>query len=362
MSRWPSAPTPLKLRRGLAEARRAKADARPGEGDVPSPSGRGWPSLARPGEGSLFLLLLTFAAGCHRESAPAIPRGPIEWSVHATADKKEVQVGEALTLTLTVTHPVGGDFVRPPAAAFEPFEVIGQTNEEVSPVESHVLYRLAAYRLPADLEIPALSLSYRTEGGELAELETESIPVKLVTSLTPDVTDIHDIKDPVALEVPRDPRPLLWLLAALVAVLVAYLIYRKLRKRPEEASLVLEPPLPPADVEADAALKRLAERDLPAKGELVLFYAELSEIVRRYAGRRFGIRYLERTTDEILGDLRRKRIAGSPETSLRSILEASDLVKFAKSTPAQAEADACFGDAKTFVDRTRPRAELGATA
>ena len=309
-----------------------------------------------------LLLLLTLAAACREQPAPVLPDGPIEWSATATADKNEVQVGEDLTLTLTVTHPAGGDFVPPSAADFEPFEVIGRTEEEVSLVESRFVYRLAAYRLPEDLEVPALSLRYRDEGEELAELETAPIPVKLVTSLTPEVTDIHDIKDPLTLELPRDPRLLLWLLAALLAALVAYLIYRKFRREPEETNVVFEPPLPRADLEAEAALKRLAEKDLPAKGELAAFYAELSDIMKRYTGRRFEIPYLERTTGEVLFDLQAKRFAGSPEASLRPILEASDLVKFAKSSPASDEAEASFRDAEAFLGRTRPRPELGATA
>ena len=332
---------------------------------IPSPSGRmkaeWWPRRARPGEG-LVLLLLTLFAACREEPLPAIPDGPIEWSATATVDKNEVQVGEDLTLTLTVTHPVGGDFVPPSAADFEPFEVIAQKEEEVSLVESRIVFRLAAYRLPEDLEVPALSLRYRNEGEELAELETAPIAVKLVTSLTPDVTDIHDIKDPVTLELPRDLRLFLWLLAALLATLAAYLIYRKFRREPEEANVAFEPPLPRADLEAEAALKRLAEKDLPAKGELAAFYGELSDIMKRYTGRRFEIPYLERTTGEVLFDLQAKRIAVSPEASLRPILEASDLVKFAKSSPASDEAEASFRDARAFLGRTRPRPELGATA
>ena len=136
---------------GREPSARAEREARSDKPQGWGPRGieGGWLSVAKPGEGLLLLLLLvTLAAGCQDAPAPVVPEGPVEWSVNATVDKNEVQVGEDLTLTITVTHPVGGDFVPPPAADFEPFDVIEQGNEEVSPVESRIHYRLAAYRLP----------------------------------------------------------------------------------------------------------------------------------------------------------------------------------------------------------------------
>ena len=61
---------------------------------------------------------------------------------------------------------------------------------------------------------------------------------------------------------------------------------------------------------------------------------ELTDIVKRYAGRRFEVPYLERTTEEILADV---TLTGTeaPTQPLRAILEIADLVKFAKQMPAQ---------------------------
>ncbi len=286
---------------------------------------------------------------------PAVPEGPVEWSVAASADKTQVQVGEDLTLTVTVRHPVGGDPMGPPQKAFDPFQVIGESEEKVSPVETRFQYRLAAYRLPADLTIPALEVHHQTTSGEIGVLKTDPIAVTVVSSLTPDVKDIHDIKTPVDLEVPRDLRLLWWLLGALAAAVAAYLLYRKLRKEPEAIAAPPAPPPPPADVEAEAALQQLAEKKLIEKGEILAFYTELSEIVKRYAGRRFDVAYLERTTDEVLYDLRAKRVGSDVSSDLRELLTASDLVKFARLTPETTRAEASLGLARTLVEKTRPR-------
>jgi hypothetical protein len=301
-----------------------------------------------------LLSILCLLASCAREEPPPAPEGPVAWSVTASADKKEVQVGEDLTLTLVVRHPPEGRFVAPPDAAFAPFDVIERTEEKPGPTESRLRFRLAAYRLPGDVQIPALQVPYQ-ESGKTDSLSTEAIPVAIVTSLTPDVTDIHDIKDPVDLMVPRDFRLLAWLLLALLAALIAYLIYRKLRKEPGRIEAPIPPPpLPPPDVEAEAALRRLAEKRLPEKREFAAFYTELAEIVKRYVGRRFDIPYLERTTSEMIFDLRPKKLASSTISELRGILDASDLVKFARYLPEQAHAEETLAMAHSWIRTTRP--------
>jgi BatD DUF11 like domain len=302
------------------------------------------------------LVLVSAAGSCrHREQAPAVPEGPVDWSVAASADKSQVQVGEDFTLSVTVRHPVGGDPLAPPLSAFEPFDVIGQTETQVSPVETRFEYRLAPYRLPGELQVPPLDFRHQTASGETGTLKTAAVPVRVVTSLTPDVKDIHDIKSPLDLEVERDLRLLWWLLAALVAALLAYLLYKKLRREPEAVQLPPAPPLPPPDVEAEAALRRLADRRLIENGEILAFETELSEIVKRYVGRRFDVAYLERTTDEVLFDLRARRVAVDAAADVRELLTAADMAKFARSIPESDRAAASLGRARALVEKTRPK-------
>ena len=299
-----------------------------------------------------WLSALVWIAGCAHEQPPEIPEGPVAWSVSASSTTREVQVGDDFTFTLALTHPPDGDFVTPSEAEFEPFDVLDTWTEEVSPIETKLHFRLAAYQLPEDLEVAPLTLRYRDADSAMARVETEPVAVRVVTSLTPEVTDIHDIKDPVGLEVPRDWSMLAWLLLALVLAVVAYLIYRKFRKDTgnETAPEWVAPPRPPHE-EAEAALARLAEKELIEKGELALFYTELTDIMKRYAGRHFEIPYLERTSEEVLSDLAAKEVSAPP---LRAILEVADLVKFAKQMPGEQQGRSSLTMAVELVRDTRP--------
>jgi hypothetical protein len=305
-------------------------------------------------------LALALAAGCRKEPAPVAsePEAPVGWSVTAKADKTELQVGEPVTLSVRVRHPAGAEFLLPTGASLAPFELLGRVDEPPSsPTETRITLRLAAYRLPGDIQIPPLKVEYQGASGQLTSVGTDAIPMKLVTSLTPDVTDIHDLKGPIEdIPVPSRWGRLWWLLLALLAALAGYLLYRKLRRKTEPVGAPSgPPPLLPPDAEAVEALRRLGTARFLEKGQVLEFYTALSEILKRYAGRRFEVPYLERTTVEVLADLRRVKLPDEWWAEMRRLLEASDLVKFARLFPGQEESRRMLPDAFRFVEETRAK-------
>lgn len=314
----------------------------------------------RSSPGAVVFLLLAAACRPEVEQSPPAPAEPVKWEVTATADKKEVQVAEPLVVSVTVRHPPGAEFFLAGGASLLPFELIERTEEpSASPSETRIQLRIAAYRLPGDISVPSMKVEYRDPTdpeGKLHEISTEPIPIKLSTSLTPEVTDIHDLKGPIEdVPVPSRWGRLWWLLLALVAAVLAYLLYRRFqRKKVPLARPVPAPPLPPPEVEAEQALRALGEARLLEQGKVREFYIVLSEIVKRYAGRRFEVAYLERTTSEILWDLRRARVEGKWVDALGALLEPSDLVKFARRIPEPDESQRMLPQAFRFVDETRP--------
>jgi hypothetical protein len=302
------------------------------------------------------------ACGEKEEPAAPIPEGPVEWEVAATADKSEIQVGEDLAVRLIVRHPPDADFIIPTGPELEPFELIERIDEpSPSPVESVITLRVGAYRLPGDIAVPTLEVEYRDESGEMASVETEPIPINLVTSLTPDITDINDIHGPIEnIPLPTHWNRLWWLVLALLAALLAYLIYRKLRKdQVAPAEMAPAPPLIPPDIEAEQALRELANKRLLEQGKDLEFYIALAEIMKRYAGRRFSVPYLESTTTEILADLKKTRLQFEKGEKLKGILIASDIVKFARVTYPIGASQRMIPEGFRFVEETRPKLQVG---
>ncbi len=143
---------------------------------------------------------------------------------------------------------------------------------------------------------------------------------------------------------------LLILLALVEFAIVVYICVRKFRKsRHEQKPEVLLPP----HVEANKALEELHHRKLWQNGNYKGYYTQLSMILRRYISRRWDIRALEFTTDEIIAALRDIDIAGMSRDNLVTILRTADMVKFAKAEPDAEHNEECYTMAYYFVENTK---------
>ena len=140
---------------------------------------------------------------------------------------------------------------------------------------------------------PGVELTVTGSSAGTFTVTTDSVQLEVQSVLPEEAEDILDIKSP--LDVPRAwwtywP----WLVAGLLPGLLAWWFWRR-RKRGVTGRRSRRPLLPPEE-EALAALRAL-EASGRLRGEQVKpFYTKLSEILRHYFWRRFGIVALEATT------------------------------------------------------------------
>ena len=169
-----------------------------------------------------------------------------------------------------------------------------------------------------------------------------------------DSTDvIYDIVPPrVAPLTFREILP--WLIIALIAAAVVYLLARFLPRSPLKRFIRPPAPREPAHVIALRELNRLREEEIWQKGEVKEFYSRLSDILRRYIDNRYGIMSPEMTTDETVRMLQKAAVTTHDEMSLvRELLSLSDMVKFAKYVPQTEVHEKSIDDAVRFVELTR---------
>lgn len=171
---------------------------------------------------------------------------------------------------------------------------------------------------------------------------------------TTNATGLHDIKPPV--DLPSGWEWLWWTLAvlALLALIAGVLLWLKRRRENRPAP----PPIPPHV----RALERLREA-LALIAQPEPFVVSVSSALRLYLEERFDFHAPERTTEEFLHELQAETILSARhKESLAHFLASSDLVKFARYQPGDAELRDLHSAAVSLVEETIPVADLSPAA
>ncbi len=328
--------------------------------------------------GPLSLVLLA-ACGCGERGAGgsgAAGGGPVTWqaergpvSLRVRADPEEVVAGGRIVLSVEAAAEPGVEVTMPQVGAeLGPFAVRAARTPSAAESPGRRTFS-HAYELDTfaagEAEVPSLVLGYvdRRPGtlerlGEALEGELRSDPLRVsVRSALGPGDDTRAIKTAVGVPLPWRGSPLWWIVAAagLAAAGAALLLVRYLRRRPGRRETAAEPV--PAHEWAAAELERLAAAALVEAGRFHEFYYRLSDVVRQYVERSFGLMAPERTTEEFLREARRSRVLRDEHKSLLAgFLRAADLVKFARHVPAAGDALEALAAARRFVEQTVPAA------
>lgn len=230
----------------------------------------------------------------------------------------------------------------PPAVltfALDQSQPITPQQTEQGAVETYRYLLAAPPQHAGEYVIPAFSITYRAENGAETEQRQPEITFYILNPNTDN------------LDVPTNFRflllpALIGSLAALTALLLVYLTRRQPRAREEN---FIAPVIPPGEL-ARRELADIQAMRLPQKGEFKAYYTLLSETVRKFVGAEYGFHVLERTTEEILGEIRRRDMPESVKQRINALLPEADLAKFAKYAPSVANADAAMQDAARIVD------------
>jgi len=174
--------------------------------------------------------------------------------------------------------------------------------------------------------------------------------------------DVSNLKDIHGIEPPQDvPFKLLdylpdlwWLWLLCVALVVAGLLaYFKWFRKGVNPLKSVKRRLPPYD-EAMLHLQQLKERQLWQNGQEKQYFTELTDILRVYIDRRFGINAVEMTSTQIIDTLKRNEETRAVNEQLEMILEVADFVKFANASPLADDNEMAWQRAVQFVEATRP--------
>jgi len=286
-------------------------------------------------------------------------------SVTIDTDKKEITVAERLTLTVSAACSEDWEIDLPGIdEKFGQFVIVDYhtTRPELTDQKQKTIARsyLLEPFLAGDYTIPSITVEFRKDE-ETRDINTPEIsitvkslfpssPPSLLSEGKPDL-EIHDIKPPM--ELPSSFP--MWLLIVcfitlMILIVLSFFVFKRRRLKANE-----EIKIDPGEI-ALRELESLASEKLEEKGEAKRLYHGVSNILRRYIERCFGIRAPEQTTEEFLAGLeKRSRFPDTYNRLLKTFLRYCDLVKFAEHQPQRDDIQNAFGSCREFINGTREK-------
>mgnify|MGYP004444012461 FL=1 len=184
------------------------------------------------------------------------------------------------------------------------------------------------------------------------------IPVRIDSMTTVhDYAPVADVKFRLLDFVPDFIADYWWLYFLILAIIaLAIFVYYKWLRHGQIPLMPKKKIIPPYE-EAIARLQQLKERKLWQNGQEKQYYTELTDILRVYITRRFGISATEMTSGQLLEALRTNEQTSQVQHRLSETLEISDLVKFANISALADDNEISFRRVQNFVDDTKPAPE-----
>ncbi len=338
----------------------------------------------------IMSLSVLMAGQCIAETDPL--------SVEASVDRRIVAIGDTFNLHLDLDWQ-GGTEVKPlPVVDRIGNFIIRDIRESLASRSDGRLTKRISMLLTifetGRQTIPAVDVFYLGPDGATKTASTVPIDIEVESVLPADAGDIRDIKEPI--EVPRRWKELLLsylLLVGLVAGtavsvllsvrrrqeievfllkvwlrataplrrLIAYILgllglIKRARAVPAYDVQVTEPDLIPEEA-ALKELERIEALGLRAQGMIKDYYTLISETVRRYLERKYGILAMESPVSYTLRAIAEMNISREAYGAIAGVLEEADLVKFARFMPSEELVDSLAGRARRIIVITgRPAA------
>lgn len=318
------------------------------------------------GAAALLMLGSLATAGCSRTGDAPEPgrleksaeRGPLQIVVRAQPDS--VWLGDPVRVDVTFLAPADHVVRFPESEAFGDWTVSGGELSGPRPMPDGRMEWRRSYTLrtisAGVREIPPLVVQYARQPSEGepvfdSELAAGSLKIEVRSALTTQ-DDVETPRDITGTLMPARrwtageiAIAMIAALTAMIAILGAALLLRRWMLRPAP------PELP--EVRALRELAALSTADWEDPHKRQAFFYRVSEIVRSYIERKFGLSAAEMTTEEFLSSLSRgPAVLPYDRERLRIFLETCDRVKYAAFQPLREDGEDTLTAARGFIHTT----------
>lgn len=266
--------------------------------------------------------------------------------ISASIDSSNIVIGDQINLTLSATYNPQLFRVTFPAVpdTFNHFEVVerSKTDTLIGREENTFKQNIVITNFDSgQWKIPPMLFDVQPlKGEEPSELLSDSFLVNVNTVQVDTSKPIKPIFGIRGAKMPIQQVILYILGALLIAALLGFLIWyfvktlREKNKKPEhkEPEIILLP-----HEKAMQQLEQLGTQQLWQSGQEKQYHTYLTDIVRTYLEEQFKIDCFDKTSSEIIQQVKKIKALSTSRQNLRFIFETADMVKFAKSKPTPDE-------------------------
>lgn len=259
-------------------------------------------------------------------------------SVKASVDKNKILIGERMNLTLEADFTSDKSIQFFSVDSLQHFLIVSKGKIDTSKTSTGIslkqVFQLTSFD-SGHWVIPPFILNRR--------IKTDPVPVDVVFSNFDPSKDYHDIKDIIEVNPMEKKTWWKYLLIASVIVIavIAWLLVK--RKKPEKELSVKQ--IDPYQ-EAMQHLKQIQKET----GSLKQYYSSLVDVFRLYVFRKKGIHSLQKTTDDLVIQLKQLGLERKRFDELAQVLRLSDSVKFAKYIPSDEDNKMTFEIIKNAIE------------
>ena len=277
-------------------------------------------------------------------------QNPIETIVDTTS----IRIGEQIEYKISVDKTDNVVFPKLVLDSLKKVEVVEELKIDTTPTKYIKKYLLTSfdsgrYVIPRQ-QVFINNKKYSTDSLliDVATVKVDTLkqrlfPIKAV------------ISQPIIFD---DYKNYIWLGLAILALILAIILYFVFRKKKEQ--IAIENRIPPY-ITAMQRLGELDEQQLWQNNKVKQYYIELTDIIRTYIERELNIPALESTTDELMEtiqDFNKIKTLDLPKETidnLQKLLQEADLVKFAKHKPVSGEIQSHRVDTELIIKDLKPK-------
>jgi len=298
-----------------------------------------------------FALLLFLASGVQAQEIKA----------RATLDRDTILLGDQIHLNLELEQNIGPkiQFPQLPDTIGKSIEVLERTPIDTMQMGNNRIMLRQNYLITSfdSGPHPIPAVWFKLKYDQLTDsIKTNNLSLFVV------VPKVNLKKGPADIKKPFDAPVTLkeiapWLFGGILIAAIIFLLIYAIRRRKKKLPLFQKPPKPkePPYRIALRKLDQIKEEKLWQHEHVKEYYSRITDTLREYLEGRFDVMAMEKTTDEIMVELKYDTVKLDEKSykQLKEILELADLVKFAKFIPIEDDNQMSLANAYFFVNQTK---------